>query len=448
MNIIICGAGEVGRHAAEILAADGHNITIIDREPDKLAELEEMMDVRNLQGSGTHAEVLIEAGCEDADVFIAATNVDEINLLAAAVAAALGARRTIARVHHSAYYERRGLEYDKTLGIDHLVCPEHVTALSIAQTLRSPGALAVERFGRGQVEMQQLPIGKDAPAVGKPLVALDLPRRARLASIERGEAVFIPDGHTQIHDGDVVTLIADVDSFAQASKLLQPKMSRRKHVIILGGTAMGVWLCRALRSKRFAVRLIEENRERAEELAAKLDWVTVLRADLADPNLLEDERVDQADAFVALTGDDEHNVLAAAHAKSMGVPMAVAVQQRSTYMHLLSHVGIDQSFSPRTAAVGQIRELLSDEPIRHLATLANGVIEVFQVRVPTSGADRVIGVPLKDLRFPPKTLVAALQHGDQAHVPVADDAISAGDTVVVIGPQGVDKDLKKMFGIR
>jgi trk system potassium uptake protein TrkA len=448
MNIIICGAGEVGRHSAEVLAADGHNITIIDRESDKLAELEEMMDVRNLLGSGTHAEVLIEAGCESADVFIAATNIDEINLLAAAVANSLGARRTIARVHHSAYFEKRGLDYDKTLGIDHLVCPEQVTAMSIAQTLRAPGALAVERFGRGQVEMQQLPIGKDAPAVGKPLLALDLPRRARLASIERGGAVFIPDGHTQIHDGDVVTLIADIDVFAQASKLLQPEMTRRKHVIILGGTSMGVWLCRALRSKRFAVRLIEEDRQRADELAAKLDWITVLRADPADPNLLEDERVDQADAFVALTDDDEHNVLAAAQARSMGVPMAIAVQQRSTYMHLLSHVGIDQAFSPRTAAVGQIRELLSDEPIQHLATLANGVIDVYQVRVPQSGANQMIGTPLKDLRFPPKALIAAIQHGDEAHVPVADDVISAGDTVVVIGPEGVDKDLKKLFGIR
>lgn len=444
MNILICGAGEVGRHAAEVLGAEGANITVIDSDADKLARLDDVMDVRSLHGNGTQAEVLIEAGCDKADVFLAATNIDEINLLSAAVAAAVGAHRTIARVHHSAFYEQRGLDYDTALGIDHLVCPEHATALAIAQTLRAPGALAVERFARDQIEMQQIVVSQKAPAVGKPLVALGLPDRSRIAMIERGESVFIPDGQTQIHADDIVTVVADSDAFARACKLLHTDAAKRKHVMILGGTAMGVWLCRALRSQRFAVRLIEADRERAEELATKLDWVTVLRADPADVAILQDERIDLVDAFVALTDDDEHNVLAAAHAKSQGAKTVVAVQKRLSYRHLLDYVGIDESFSPAVTAVAAIKELTNVQPLRHLATLARGVVDVYEVHVRSSSGEGV-DIPLRELKLPPKTLVGAIQRDGLAHVPVADDVIKDGDTVVVIGPEGITKDLKRIF---
>lgn len=447
MNIIICGAGEVGRHAAEVLAADGNSITIIDNDAGKLAELEDAMDVRSLLGNGTQADVLIEAGVGKADLFLAATNIDEINLLSASVAKGVGARRCIARVHHSAFYEKRGLDYDRYLGIDHMVCPEYATAVAIAQTLRSPGALAVERFARGRVEMQQLPIGADAPAVGKPLLALDLPGHTRVASIERGGAAFIPDGQTEVQAGDVVTLIADVDVFAKAAKVFDPDAGRRRRVIILGGTSMGVWLCRALQSRMFSVRLIESDRARAEELAAKLDWVTVLCADLNDTNVLEEERTDQADAFVALTKDDESNLLGAAHAKSLGAKSAFAVLQRPTYQHLLGHVGIDRAFSPRAVAVGQILQLIEDEPVRVLAELAHGIADVYEVRVPASAAD-VINRPLREVQFPGKTIIAAIQRGDDAHVPSADDTIMADDTLIIIGPGGMTKQLRAIFNFK
>lgn len=447
MNIIICGAGEVGRHAAEVLADVGSSITIIDRDAGKLAELEQLLDVRSLIGNAAQADVLIEAGVDKADLFLAATNIDEINLLSASIAKGVGARRCIARVHHSAYFEKRGLDYDRYLGIDELLCPEYVTAVAIAQTLRSPGALAVERFARGQVEMQQLPISTDAPAVGKPLLALDMPRRARVASIDRGGTAFLPDGQTEVAAGDIVTLIADVDVFAKAAKLFDPDAGRRRRVIILGGTSMGVWLCRALQSRMFSVRLIEADRARAEELAAKLDWVTVLCADLEDTSILEDERTDQADAFVALMKDDESNLLAAAHAKSLGAKTAFAVLQRPTYQHLLSHVGIDRAFSPRALAVGQIMQMIEDEPVRVLAELAHGIADVYEVRVPKA-ATNVIDKPLRELRFPAKMMVAAIQRGDDAHVPSADDAIAAGDTVIFIGPGGMQKQLKAVFNLK
>lgn len=448
MNIVICGAGEVGRHTAEELGTHGNNITIIDLDMQRLSVVEQAMDVRILHGNATHVGLLKEAGVANADLFLAATSKDEINLLSASLAKAVGAKTTIARVHHSAYFDKQDFDYGKQFGIDHLVCPEFVTADVIAQTLRAPGALAVERIARGQIEVRRLAVAGNARAIDKPLMSINLPVATRIASIQRNEMTFIPDGRTRLMEGDIVTLIGDVQTFEKASREFDPDSHRRKHVVILGHTSMGVWLCRALRGRGISIRLVVDDADRAEELAGKLDWVTILHADASDTEIFEEERLDQADAFVALTNDDEQNILAAARAKSMGVGEAIAVLQRSTYLHLIEHVGIDRAFSPRITAVGQIQQFLDRSPFKHVASLAPGIAEVYEIRVPMSGADDVINVPLRSLPLPPRTLIAAVQHGDEAHVPGAMTQLHRGDIVVVIGPDGVEEPLLEMFGIK
>lgn len=447
MNIIICGAGEVGRHAAEVLGKAGHDVTIVDQSPAKLAALEEVMDVRNLLGNVTHVQTLLEAGCDRAELVIAATNVDEVNLLSASIASGLGAERTIARVHHGAYLEDRGLNYGAHLGIDHLVCPEQTTAAAIAQSLRSPGSLAVESFARGRIELQQIVVTSDSATVGKQLMQLKMPASTRLAMIERDSEAVVPDGQSIVHSGDIVTLIGDVAGIEKARQLFHTTSDKRKRIIIVGGTSMGVWLCRALRGKDFAIRLIEPDLRRAEELAGKLDWVTVLRGDPTELEVYDDERLDQCDAFVTLTSDDENNILIAARAKAEGVKMVIAVQQRSTYLHLLSHVGVDRAFSPRATAVTQILSLLERGPFRKLTTLAKGVAEVFEVRVPAQ-ANGVTGKPLKDVKFPIGGMVAAIMRGSDVFVPGGLDAINPGDAVIVIAPDGAERELRKAFGVK
>ncbi len=448
MNIIICGAGEVGRHSAEILGTEGHDITIIDPSASKLYALEDVMDVRTLTGDGTHATILLEAGCESADVFIAATQSDETNLLAASVAASMGTGRTIARVHHSVFFTGKGFDYKHHLGIDHLVCPEYSSAQAIARTLRNPGALAVERFARGKIEMQQLVVGSKAQVIGKPLVELKLPEALRVAAIERDGVSFIPQASTSIEINDVVTLIGQLETFDKARKLFNVDADRRKRVMIMGGSSLAVWLCRALKSRNFSVRLFETDQARAEELSAKLDWATVLRIDPLDPDTMTLERVDQADAFVAATNNDEQNILAAARAKSMGAKYTVAVLQRDMYLNLVEHVNVDRAFSPRVAAVNEIQQLLNEGPIRHMGALAVGIADIYEVRVPNDNGEGVTGKPLKEVHFPSRAMVAAIQRGDEVMVPGGEDVIIAGDTVVFIGPQGLEKELGKVFGIR
>ncbi len=447
MNIIICGAGEVGRHSAEVLAAKGHNVTVIDLDAQKLQALDAVLDVRSLRGNGTQADVLLEAGCATADLFIAATSLDEVNLLSASIAKGVGVTKCIARVHHSAYFEQRGLSYTRHLGIDHLVCPEHSTSLAIASTLRAPGAIAVEQFARGKVEMQYLPVDAAAQAVGKTLRDLQMPGSARLAAIERGDEAFLPNADTKILADDVVTLIGDADDFGRIRKLFQTVSDSRRRVMIMGGTTQSVWVCRALRSKRFSVRLFEADPDRARQLSEKLGWVTVLNADVINTDVLQEEHVEMADAFAALTEDDEENILAAARAKSMGAKRAMAVLQRPTYLHLLEHIGIDQAFSPRSTAVTEIERRLDDSPVRHLATLTHGIGEVYEIRVGAT-ATKALNIPLRDIKLPPGSMVAAIQRQDDVFVPGAASTVEDNDVAIVIAPKSSRKTLIKLFGGR
>lgn len=445
MNILICGAGEVGRHLTEVMAPAGHNITILDRDESRIQEMGDWVDARLMVGDAVHAGDLLEAGAARADLMVAATNRDEINLLAASIGKALGSVKCIARVHHAAFFERHGLDYGRHLGIDHLVCPEFSTAQAIAATLRSPGALAVESFARGQIQMQRMVVSPRAPVVGCSLREIHLPGSARIAAVEHQGHAAVPSADTRIYAGDVITLLGDTAHFAQACQFFDTGSGGRRKVMIMGGTALAVWLCRALQRWDFSVRLFESDPQRAAALSEKLERVTVLAADPMSGDVLQEERVDQADAFIALTDHDENNLLAAARARSMGVGMAIAVQQRGTYLHLLEHIGIDKAFSPRVTAVVEIQRLLQQGTVRTLASLAAGIADVFEIRVPQQGS-AAVEKPLRDLKLPARCLIAAIQRSGEIFVPGAQDMVRGGDRVVAIGPAASRKELARLFG--
>ncbi len=448
MNIIICGAGTVGSHAADVLAAAGHNITVIDLDAQRLASVEETMDVRILEGNAIHGEVLLAAGAPKADLLVAATESDEINLLSAAVGKGVGAKQTIARVRHSAYFDEKGVDYDAVLGIDHFICPEFSTALAIASTLRNPGALAIENFARGQVQMQELIVTDTAPAAGKALSelpALGMPAGTRLAAITRNGVARIPEARTVVQANDTIVLVGNADVFGKARELFRKATKAKRTVAIMGGSSMAVWLCRALKDRNFSIRLFDIDQGRAEELAEKLPWVTVIRDDPTDPVVFADERLSEVDVFVALrTEDDEHNILACAWAKSLGVRRAVCTVTRPNYLHLMKQVGINHPFSPRSVAVREIENHLADKRLHQLATLAEGSVDVYQVTIPARSG--VVGKPLREVKLTPDWMIAAIQTEREVKVPRADDAIEAGATVLVIGRSGEEAKLNKVLG--
>lgn len=445
MDIVICGAGEVGTHSAEVLAARGNNITVIDEQPDRLRVIEESLDVGVLLGNCAYAEVLRDAGAGNADLVIVATSNDEVNLLSASLCKGLGAAKCIARVHQATYFEQRGLDYQKHLNIDQLICPEYSAAQAIARVLRNPGAMAIEDFARGRIEMQEFRVSPKARAVEKRLSELALPTGVRVAAITRNQYAFLPDANTVMTPDDMVVLVGNVDVFQEAIRLFTDEASRRQKIVLFGGRTMAVWLCRALRGGNMSVRLFETDRDEAASLAERLDGVTVIRADPTDPMIFDEEHLEQTDAFVALSDDDEQNILGCAWAKSRGVAKAIAVVQRQNYMHLFEHVGIDRAFSPRQTAVKEIEYLLDDSSLRQVASLAEGIVNVYQVRVGRGAS--VIDMPLREIKLTPDWMIAAIQNDNGVFVPTADDTLAEGDTVLLIGRHGHEARLHKLFAV-
>jgi len=443
LNVIIAGAGQVGSHAAEVVSKAGHNLTVVELSEERLRTLDERLDIKTVHGDCTHMRLLREIGVEDCDLMIAATSVDQVNMLSAALAKVGGAKKTIVRVHHSAFFELRDSPAARAMGIDLMICPEYQTALEIARGLRAPGAIELEDFARGRIAMQRLTVDENTPAAEHTLAEVALPPGARVAIIERGADVFLARAGTRIEAGDVVTLIGELERFETARKVFQKGKLKHLNVVVMGGTSMAVWLSRALKSRLFSVRLFVADRARAEELAGKLDFLTVIHADPTDPAVFEEEHLGEADAFLAVDADDERNILACAQAKSLGAKTCIAVVQQLTYVHLLEHVGIDRAFSPQVIAARVISKMVDARTARPLATLADGVAEVYEVDA--TARSPVLGHALRNVQLPGGGMVAAIQRGEHVRVPAADDTIEAGDRLLVIAASGIEKDLSRLI---
>lgn len=431
MRIVICGAGEVGSHAAEVLVRADHSVTVIDRDASRLRPIEDSIDARTVTGNCARADVLLDAGVEDADMLVAATDRDEVNLLTATIAKRLGVRKVVARAHDFGFADRRNYDYGRELGIDRLICPEYSTAMAIAQNIRNPTALAVETFARGQVEMQQFEIADGCGAIGRPLADLSLPSGARLAAIIRDGVVTVPDSSSTLASGDSVVLVADAPVYDAARKLFREAPRPRRSVVIQGCSPMAEWVCRALRGKAFSIRAFEPDREKAERFAADLDWVTVLASDVNDATVFSEERIADADHFVALRDDDEDNIIAGVLAKLRGVDTVTVIVQRSTYLDSVFAIGLDRAYSPRTVAAKQIEEALDERSVKTVSKLADGSVSIFRVRV--GPACELKGQRLRTVKLTPDWSIIAVQRGDSTRVPHADDELMAADEVLVLG---------------
>ncbi|MFK7960747.1 MAG: Trk system potassium transporter TrkA [Phycisphaerales bacterium] len=433
MNIVICGAGEIGSHAAEILSTGSASITVIDTDAERLRRIEDDMDVATVLGNAAQADVLSMAGVAGADLLLAATDQDEVNLLCAAVGRQLGARRSVARVHRGAFFQHKKLDYTAGLGIDKLICPEFATAAAIARTLRNPGAMAIENFGRGRIEMQEFLAGGGS-AIGQRLVDVRMPPGARLALIRRREEAFVPAAHSVVVEGDSIILVGNQEVFADACKRFRNEKLPRRRVVIMGGPPMAVWLCRSLRDRRFSIRLFETDRVRAEELAEKLDWVTVINADPTDRGVFDEENLANADIFISLLDSDEANIIAGVLAKTRGVDRVVTVVQKLKYLDVVFDIGVDHAFCTRQAAGEELEALLDARDVRPLGSLAQGNVDVLQVRVQADSP--VVGRALRDLPLSPDWVVAAISRDGEAFVPGADDVFAKNDEVMVAGRHG------------
>ena len=439
MNIIIVGEGKVGYTLAEHLSRENHDVTIIDTNDAALRRASELLDVMGVKGNGASIATLREAGVEAADILIAVTGMDEVNMVCCLTAKRLGAKYTIARV--------RNVEYAKDmaalkgeLGIDLVINPENATALEISQLLRFPTAANLETFYRGRVEMISFRVRQDDFLVGQPLSEQSkkfqgLPLLFCAAEREDGE-VIIPDGSFVPKVGDRLYLIGQPGGLGSFFRLLGRYTQKSRTVMIVGGGRIAHYLTVMLEKLGMKVKIIEQDMERCRQLSEALPKAAIICGDGTDPELLEEENVTAYDAFVALTDRDEDNLIISLYALQQGISKVIAKSNRQNYTGIARAAGLDSVVSPKLITAGQILQVVrgmqnsKGSVMNALYKIADGNAEAMEFLV--NETTRHQGVPLRELHLKKGILIAVLIHQDRIIIPDGSSVITSGDTVILV----------------
>jgi trk system potassium uptake protein TrkA len=435
MKIVILGAGQVGGSVAESLVSEQNDITVVDLEPQRLRVLQERLDLRTVIGSGSHPSVLTEAGIEDADLLVAVTQSDETNLVACRIAARMfNVPRRIARVRATDYLANERVLGEEGFDVDLSICPEQVLTDYIVKLVEFPEALQVLDFAGGKVSLVAVRAYSGGPLVGHPLKDLrrHMPRiDTRIVAIFRGDHSIVPDGDTVIEPGDEVFCLAASEHIREVMRELRRMDRAVKRVMIAGGGNIGLRLAMALED-RYSVRVIEHNKRRCELLAARLGEALVLNGDTTDEELLEDENIAEMDLFVAVTNDDENNIMSSLLAKRMGARRVVALINRRSYVDLLQSGQIDIAISPAQATIGTLLAHVRRGDVVAVHSLRRGAAEALEAVVHGDREScRLTDRRVDELDLPPGTTIGAVVRGDQVIMAHHDTVIRAEDHVIV-----------------
>lgn len=443
MNIVVLGAGTVGTSISELLCQHGHNVTVVDDGAENVRRINNDLDVRAIQGSASQSSVLFQAGISTADVCIAVTGVDEVNMVAASMAKSMGARRAIARVYAPVFRDLSTFDYQRHFSIDRMLSLEHLSAMELARGIRSPGSIVVDHFARGELEVREVVVSTDSPAAGTMVSDLGLPSNVRIGSIFRAGAMRIASATDQIESGDRLSLIGMPDDLEQVKPRFQRGKVPNKRVVIAGGGETGYHLARTLESERYSVLLIEQDPVRCEMLATSLARTTVVNADMTRKQILEEERVGMADVFVACTGDDENNIVAGVEAREIGAKSILAIVGQPDYANIVGKLGIDIAVSEREVMSKRVLGFLNTGTVISRTLLPGGNIGVFEIEV-LDGAP-ITQAELAQLKLPGGCLMAAIMRNEYVRVPGAKDQFRPGDSVVAFIDEAVVSEVLGMF---
>jgi trk system potassium uptake protein TrkA len=404
-------------------------VTVLEQDPNRLEQIDYALDARTVEGSASSIMLMQEAGVGDADLFVSLTGHDEVNLIAASTAKGLGAKQTVARIHHSTYIESQIL-YETILSIDYLLSPEALTALDISRYVESPGVLAAEDFGRGLVQMRQVRVGEQSPLRGKALKQAEVPHGILVGLVTQNGDTLIPHGDTILEAGESVTVVGRREQMDEATALFEGAAHKIEKVSIMGGGSIGLHLAQILESRIPKVKVFESRLDRCKQLAAKLQKASVVCRDATQRANLEQEHVDSADMFIATTADDERNIMASVLAKEVGTRHAVSVVHQPDFAPLLARLGIDHAVTPRAVIANRILRLVHQKDVASLTMLADGTVEVLEL--PVGDNSPLIGQPLDAQTFPRGALVGTILRGEKVIVPRGGDSIQRGDALVII----------------
>ena len=445
MQIVVLGAGTVGTSIANMLCLHGHSVTVVDSDVDYIRHVNETLDIRAVSGSASQSSVLFQAGVMGIDLCLAVTGDDEVNLVAASMSKAMGARRTLARVFAPVFRDMSTFDYQRHFNIDRLLSLEHLSAMELARGIRNPGSVTMENFARGELEVKEIGIDEITPSVGVPLKNLKLSTGIRIGSILREGKMWIAGAEDAIQVGDRITLIGQREDVDEVTDVFRETAEPKIGVVIAGGGETGYHLAQSLEGERCAVVVMESSEERCEFLAANLKRSTVLQVDATRRAVLEEEHVGSADVFVACTGDDENNIMAGVEAREIGAKRIMSIVGRPDYANVVGKLGIDLAVSPREVMARQVMSFLNSGPVISRSSLPGGSIEVLEIEV-IQGAPATEHV-LANLPLPSACLIAAVMKEDYVRVPGADDRLVPGDTVVALVDDSAVEDIISLFDI-
>ena len=452
MKILILGAGQVGSTVAENLVSEANDITVVDTDAEKLQTLQNRFDLRTLVGNASHPSVLKQAGLADADMLLAVTQSDEVNMVACKLAASLFNTPTrIARIRAADYLAHQEIFSNENFCVDFSICPEQILTDYIRKLIEFPEALQVLEFADGKVSLVAVRVFEGGLLVGRELKFLrkNMPQvDTRVAAIFRQDRPIIPEGSTVIEDGDEIFFIAATENIRSVLKELRRMDKPAKRVMIVGGGNIGRRLALSLEND-YQVKLIEFNKKVCESLAGELSNTLVLNGDGTDENLLESEHVGEVDVFCALTNDDENNIMSSLLAKKAGARKVISLINRSAYVGLLQGGKIDIALSPAHVTIGSLLAYVRKGDVAAVHSLRRGAAEALElVAHGDRVSSRVVGRRIDEIELPKGATIGAIVRDTEALMAHHDSVIESEDHVIVfvINKQMI-RNIEKLFQV-
>ena len=454
MKVIVCGAGQVGFNIARHLASEGNDVTVIDQRPELIRKISDTLDVKGLVGFASHPDMLESAGAVDSDMVIAVTFADEVNMVACQICHSLFKVPTkIARVRHQSYLEPmwRDLFSRDHMPIDVIISPEIEVARAVVRRLQVPGAIDVIPFAGGRVSLVGVHCSADCPVVHTPLRQLTelFPDLGMLVvGILRGDRIIVPNGDDHMVPGDDVYFTVDTDHMDRALAAFGHEEEEARRIIIVGGGNIGMFLAREIEEgfPDVNLKIIEIDGEQAKAAADQLQRGVVLHGNALDRDILDEANVSATETIVAVSNDDEVNVLSSLLAKRYGAKRAVTLINNSSSGPLVSTLGIDVVVSPRDVTVSTILQHVRRGRIRAVHSIREGLAEVIEAEALETSP--LMGAPLREVKLPAGIIVGAILRDDEVIIPDGDTVIRTKDRVIILASAGQVKKVEKLFSVR
>ncbi len=451
MDIVIVGIGKVGFSLAEQLVREEHDVTVIDSDEEALRRAGDQLDIMTVRGNGVSTAALREAGVDSADLLVAATNSDEVNMVCCLTAKNLGTKYTIARIRNQEYTNSVA-ELRRNLKIDMVINPENSTAVEISRLLRFPAAANIETFCRGKVELMGFRLQEGDFLVGSPLY--HLPGQVKKLSllfcaVDRGGQVSIPNGAFVPQAGDKLYMVGRPDSLDQFFRQLGRYAPKVRKVFLVGGGKVSVYLANILSRMGIHLKIVEQNEARCRLLSERFPQVTVICGDGTDSELLESENLTANDAFVALTDRDEDNLIISLYAMQQGLPKVITKCNRQNYAGIVRSLGLDSVISPKFVTASHIVHVVrglqnsQGSVMNSLHRIADGGAEAMEFTVGPGTLH--LGVPLKDLKLRPGVLLAVIVRKNDIIIPEGSSFLQEGDQVIIIARESGILDLNDIY---